>query len=242
MFRKNLTTGLSRIRNSFVIARNTAFTFKSKNIDTKEISKQLGVRYVLEGSVQRDQTECASMRNLSMARPARIFGPTGSRRILPIFSSCRIRVARIANSLRVELVNAESHCPRPQNLDAVDLTMRGWALLWQKPTRETDRTARDLFEQAVKLDPTNAEAYTGLAYSHARDFANGWPDRGPITPRLVIKPADRALAINPGNGMAAYAKGLFLTLAGQSAEAKTIVEAALQRNPNSGRVDGFSQV
>jgi len=78
----------------------------------------------------------------------------------------------------VELVNAESHCPRPQNLDAVDLTMRGWALLWQKPTRETDRTARDLFEQAVKLDPTNAEAYTGLAYSHARDFANGWPDPG----------------------------------------------------------------
>jgi hypothetical protein len=55
VFRKNLTTDLSRIRNSFVIARNTAFTFKSKNIDTKEISKQLGVRYVLEGSVQRDQ-------------------------------------------------------------------------------------------------------------------------------------------------------------------------------------------
>jgi adenylate cyclase len=52
---ENLTTDLSRIRNSFVIARNTAFTFKGKNIDTKEISKDLGVRYVLEGSVQRDQ-------------------------------------------------------------------------------------------------------------------------------------------------------------------------------------------
>ena len=51
----NLTTDLSRIRNSFVISRNTAFTFKGKNIDTKEISKELGVRYVLEGSVQRDQ-------------------------------------------------------------------------------------------------------------------------------------------------------------------------------------------
>ena len=52
---ENLTTELSRIRNSFVIARNTAFTFKGKNIDAKEISKELGVRYVLEGSVQRDQ-------------------------------------------------------------------------------------------------------------------------------------------------------------------------------------------
>ena len=54
---ENLTTELSRIRNSFVIARNTAFTFKGKNIDTKEISKELGVRYVLEGSVQRDQNQ-----------------------------------------------------------------------------------------------------------------------------------------------------------------------------------------
>ena len=52
---ENLTTDLSRIRNSFVIGRNTAFTFKGKNIDTREISKELGVRYVLEGSVQRDQ-------------------------------------------------------------------------------------------------------------------------------------------------------------------------------------------
>ena len=53
---ENLTTDLSRIRNSFVIARNTAFTFKGKNVAIKEISKDLGVRYVLEGSVQRDQS------------------------------------------------------------------------------------------------------------------------------------------------------------------------------------------
>ena len=59
---ENLTTDLSRIRNSFVIARNTAFTFKGKNIHIKEISKELGVRYVLEGSVQRDQNRCARQR------------------------------------------------------------------------------------------------------------------------------------------------------------------------------------
>ena len=59
---ENLTTDLSRIRNSFVIARNTAFTFKGKNINAKEISKELGVRYVLEGSVQRDQNHVRSQR------------------------------------------------------------------------------------------------------------------------------------------------------------------------------------
>ena len=60
---ENLTTDLSRIRDSFVIARNTAFTFKGKNVDAKEIGRELGVRYVLEGSVQRERTACASTRN-----------------------------------------------------------------------------------------------------------------------------------------------------------------------------------
>jgi adenylate cyclase len=141
-------------------------------------------------------------------------------------------VGRIANSLRVELVSAESHRSRPQNLDAVDLTMRGWDLLWRSQTRETNRAARDFFEQAVKLDPTNAEAYGGIAYSRARDFVNGWAEPGAEHHALVIEPADRALAINPGNGMAAYAKGLFLTVSGHSAEAKTVVQVALQHNPS----------
>ena len=60
---ENLTTDLSRIRDSFVIARNTAFTFKGKAVDAKEIGRELGVRYVLEGSVQRDQGRCASTCN-----------------------------------------------------------------------------------------------------------------------------------------------------------------------------------
>ena len=77
---ENLTTDLSRIPNSFVIARNTAFTYKGKNVDAKEIGKELGVRYVLEGSVQRDGTVSASTRSSSTPNPARIFGPTVSTR------------------------------------------------------------------------------------------------------------------------------------------------------------------
>ena len=91
---ENLTTDLSRIRNSFVIARNTAFTFKGKNIPTKEISKELGVRYVLEGSVQRDQNRVRVNAELSMVKPARISGPIGSRKASPISSSCKIRWLR----------------------------------------------------------------------------------------------------------------------------------------------------
>ena len=88
---ENLTTELSRIRDSFVIARNTAFTFKGRNVDAKEIGKELGVRYVLEGSVQRDQNRCASMRSSSTRNPARISGRTGSRRTWPTCSSYKIK-------------------------------------------------------------------------------------------------------------------------------------------------------
>ena len=89
---ENLTTELSRIRDSFVIARNTAFTFKGKSLDAKEIGKELGVRYVLEGSVQRDQNPRARQRAAHRrANRARISGPTASRRMWPTCSSCRIK-------------------------------------------------------------------------------------------------------------------------------------------------------
>ena len=93
---ENLTTDLSRIRNSFVIARNTAFTFKGRNIPVKEISKELGVRYVLEGSVQRDGNHVRVNARLLMARPARISGPTASRRMVGVFKLQDQVVARLA--------------------------------------------------------------------------------------------------------------------------------------------------
>ena len=92
---ENLTTDLSRIRDSFVIARNTAFTFKGKNVDAKEIGKELGVRYVLEGSVQRDENPRARQRAAHRRRNRRASsGPTGSRKTWPTCSSCKIRWSR----------------------------------------------------------------------------------------------------------------------------------------------------
>jgi len=84
-------------------------------------------------------------------------------------------VARLANALGYELVKAEaqrgSHSTNP---DAIDLTMRGWAALWQLPTKESIKSARDHFERALKLDPQNAEAMVGLAWARLRDNFYGW--------------------------------------------------------------------
>jgi adenylate cyclase len=162
---ENLTTDLSRIRNSFVIARNTAFTFKGKNIDSKEISKELGVRYVLEGSVQRDQNQVrVSARLIDGATGAHLWANRFEESITGLFKLQDEVVARLANSLGYELAKAEAQkSTHSTNPDAIDLTMRGWAAIWQQPTKESTTSARDYFERALKIDPQNAEALVGSA-------------------------------------------------------------------------------
>ena len=106
---ENLTTDLSRIRNSFVIARNTAFTFKGKSNDAKEIGRELGVRYVLEGSVQRDQDRVRVNAQLVDAESgAHLWADRFEEDLASLFMLQDQIVARLANTLRYELVKAEA--------------------------------------------------------------------------------------------------------------------------------------
>ena len=106
---ENLTTDLSRVRNSFVIARNTAFTFKGKNSDAKEVGRQLGVRYVLEGSVQREQNKVRVNAQLIDAESgAHLWADRFEEDVANLFKLQDQVVARLANTLRYELVKAEA--------------------------------------------------------------------------------------------------------------------------------------
>ena len=127
---ENLTTDLSRIRDSFVIARNTAFTFKGKAIDAKEIGKELGVRYVLEGSVQRDQNRVRVNAQLIDAQSgAHLWADRFEEDVADLFKLQDQVVARLANTLGYELIKAEAQRDvRISHPDAFDLTMRGRAL------------------------------------------------------------------------------------------------------------------
>ena len=173
---ENLTTDLSRIRDSFVIARNTAFTFKGKNIDAKEIGKELGVRYVLEGSVQRDQNRVRVNAQLIDAESgAHLWADRFEEDVADLFKLQDQVVARLANSLGYELVKAEAEKgARSKNPDAIDLAMRGWALVWQEQQQRRRRTnndaARALFEQALKIDPNEADALAGDAYTYLLEY------------------------------------------------------------------------
>ena len=138
---ENLTTELSRIKDSFVIARNTAFTYKGKSIDAKEIGKELGVRYVLEGWVQRDQNRVRVNAQLVDAESgAHLWADRFEEDIADLFKLQDQVVARLANALGYELTRAEAKKgARSANPDAVDLSMRGWTVFWrelQQPVKE----------------------------------------------------------------------------------------------------------
>jgi adenylate cyclase len=122
---ENLTTDLSRVRNSFVIARNTAFAFKGKSIDAKQIGKDLGVRYVLEGSVQRDQNRVRVNAHLIDAESgAHLWADRFEESLADLFKLQDQVVARLANALRYELVKAEADRRAIQNPDAIDFSTR----------------------------------------------------------------------------------------------------------------------
>jgi adenylate cyclase len=233
---ENLTTDLSRIRNSFVIARNTAFTFKGKSIDAKEIGKQLGVRYVLEGSVQRDQNRVRVNAQLIDAETgAHLWADRFEEDVVDLFKLQDQVVARLANALNYELVRAEAETgAHSKNPDVIDLDMRGWSLFYQvaiRPDKDTINAARASFEQALKIDPNDADALAGEAICYGVEyfyFANPETDYD----AKVIGQADRAIALAPDTMAAYWAKSIQLFFSHRFDEALRTTDAGLAINPN----------
>ncbi len=232
---ENLTTDLSRIRNSFVIARNTAFTFKGKNIDTKEISKELGVRYVLEGSVQRDQNRVrVNAQLIDGETGAHLWADRFEEGLADVFKLQDQVVARLANALGYELVKAEAEKDaRSQNPDAIDLAMRGKALLWPPFTKDKTDAAHALFEEALKFDPNSSDALAGDAYTHAVEFAFGSKNSEIDYDAKILGQADRSITLDRNNMQAYVAKSLYLLVSSRPNDAFRAADAGLMVDPNS---------
>jgi TolB-like protein/DNA-binding winged helix-turn-helix (wHTH) protein len=237
---ENLTTELSRVHNSFVIARNTAFTFKDKNLDAKAIGKELGVRYVLEGSVQRDANRVRVNAQLIDAESgAHLWADRFEEDVVDLFKLQDEVVARLARTLQVELINAEAQRSlhdRPRNPDALDLTMRGFSILNQSFTKANNYEARGLFDQALTLDPTSADALAGAAFADVGAYANGWYDESAdLLYTRATQRTNQALLLNPDQASAHYTKALLIMFkANDAVSANQVIaesEAALRADP-----------
>ena len=242
---EDLTTDLSRLPGSLVIARNSAFTYKNKAVDPKQVGRELGVRYVLEGSVRRSGNEVRVNAQLIDAETgAHLWADRFDSDLADLGQLQNEITGRIASSLNVELIEAESRRSlqeRPDNPDAVDLTMRGLAVWWRPRSKENNIEARALIERALRLDPKYPEALAGLAVTHATDVGNGFSEAPEDQLRQAEDAAARALAIDSNHALAHYARGIVLMLQsrfektaqqGRFEEAILAYKAALAANPN----------
>jgi TolB-like protein/class 3 adenylate cyclase len=164
---ETLTTDLSRIDGMFVIARNTAFTYKDKAIDAKQLGRDLGVRYVLEGSVQHDGTRLrVNIQLVDADSGAHLWAERFDRAAGDLFEMQDEIVTRVARALDVELATAEARRAgrsRSADRDALDLFFCGWAVFNRGQSPEDLLRAEQLFERALATEADNVRALVGLA-------------------------------------------------------------------------------
>jgi TolB-like protein/class 3 adenylate cyclase/Tfp pilus assembly protein PilF len=162
---ESLTTDLSRINGSFVIARNTAFTFKGKAMDVQKLGRELNVRYLLEGSVQRGGNRLrVNVQLIDVETGNHLWAERFDKPIADLFDMQDEIVSSLANALNAQLIEAEARrAERSLRPDAMDLSFQG-SSCWNKGmTAEQMAQARGFFERALTLDPGNMEALVGMA-------------------------------------------------------------------------------
>jgi TolB-like protein/DNA-binding winged helix-turn-helix (wHTH) protein len=229
-----LTTDLSHIADSFVIARNTAFTYKGKAVDAREIGRELGVRYVLEGSVQRSANQVRINAQLIDAETgSHLWAESFDRERGDLFALQDEITKRIARTLNLQLLTIEARRGerRGTSADAMDYAMRAAALSLQPDSKENYRKTAELFERALQLDEHLPRALTGMAnVLTSRVF-----DEFSETPEDDLRRADelvsRALAIDLNDAYAHHMKGNILRAQKHYDEAIVEYETAIALSP-----------
>jgi len=230
----DLTTDLSRLAHMLVISRNTAFTYRNKAVDTKQIGRELGVRYLLEGSVQRSGNEVRiSAQLIDAATDTHLWAERFDRDTGDLFALQNEVTGWIRNTLNLELMAAEAARPA-EHPDALDYIFRGRALFFGKsPSRENFAESISLFAHALALDPQSAEAQTHLAGVLVTRVVASMTDSAAADLARAEGLVDQALAASPRSSYAHYVKGTVLRAQNRWEEAVPEFETALTLNRNS---------
>ena len=235
----DLTTDLSRISGSFVIARNTAFTYKGKSVDVKQIGRELGVRYVIEGSVRRtgDQVQ-VNVQLIDAESGAHVWADRFDTDRQDLAEAQSEITGRLARSLSVELVRdvgRRIEQEKEVSSNVRDLVMRGWTQWYRPQSKANFQEAQQTFEQALALDPRSADAKIGLGAVLVQIVANGWSSSIKQDESRSEQLLLDALAQDSNSSMAHYAMGRLRYLENRLAEAHAEFEAAVALDRNNWR-------
>jgi TolB-like protein/Tfp pilus assembly protein PilF len=229
---EDLTTDLSRITDMLVISRNTAFTYKNTPIDSKQIGRELGVRYLLEGSVQRSGNRVRVTTQLIDAESdTHLWAERFDREVGDLFALQDDVTRRIAIALNLEIIGAEA-CRPTERPDALDYILRGRAASLRPPSREKYSEAINLNEQALALDPRSFAAQSYLATALTARVLDNMTDTASADIARAKAPAAQALASSPRSPLAHFAQGQVLRAQRRAEEAMSEYEIVIALNRN----------
>ena len=239
---ESIITTLSKIRDLFVIARNSSFTYKGKPVKVQKVAEDLGVRYVLEGSVQRTVDRVRITAQLIDAtRGHHIWSERYDRDLKDIFTIQDDITMEILKAMHVELLSGEQARLWVKygtaNLKAYEKFLQA-RFHFYRGTKEDNARARQLYEEAIALDTGYVGAYASLGWTHFFDARFGWSDSRVNSVKIAFKYAQKAIALDDTLDYCYTLLGAIYFLKGQHEKAISEGERALALNPNGAHVYG----
>jgi adenylate cyclase len=239
---EDIITNLSRNHSFFVISRSTSFTFKGPAIDVGKVARELGVRYVLEGSVRRAGNRLRITAQLIDASSSHhLWADRYDRELADVFAVQDEIARNITGAIAPGIISAEiQHAQRkdPSQLDAWDRTVRAhWHI--RRFTRDDLAEARHLLSEAIALDPANSMALSDLAFARHFEAVFGWGDEPAESHARLGEAARKAVAIDESDAMAHTSLAIFDLFSGRHEEARRRLNRALDLDPNSMFARGY---
>jgi adenylate cyclase len=238
---EDIITALSRLRWFFVIARNSTFSYKGKPVDVKQIGRELGVRYILEGSIRKIGNRVRITAQLiNAATGAHLWAERYDRDLTDIFALQDEITQSVTAAIEPKLVEAESvhfQGRSPEDLDAWDLVMRAVASFWRMTAAESE-AAIDMLQLAVQRYPNYAPAQSMLAFALLVSDHVGWAPAGKPY-RLAAELAHRAAELDDNDPWAHLALGYLAFTVRYTDDAVREFQRALDLNPNFAAAYGY---
>ena len=239
---EDIITELSRFRYIFVIARTTSFTYKGKSVDIREVGRELGVRYVLEGSVRRIGDRVRITAQLIEASTGNhIWAERYDRDLEDIFSVQDEITTQVAGSILPEVLSAEMQRARQKPAESLDVWNYAVRARWHvlRLTREDNAEAKRLFGKALELEPNYVPALAFLVYCHICDVLFGWSQAPPESITEARRLARQAASLDENDPWVQCALGLTEFIAKDPDTAIAHYRKAIELNPNFALAYGY---
>jgi TolB-like protein len=238
---EDIITALSKLRWFFVIARNSSFIYKGRAVHMKQVAEELGVGYVVEGSVRRggDRVRITAQLN-DAATGSHIWAERYDRELADVFAVQDEITEAIVAAIEPQLYAAENFRAArkpPDSLDAWDLLMRGLSHYW-RVTRQDNVAAQALLEKAVAIDPNYGRALGVFATSHTFGAHMGWEHMTAVAP-IAERAAQKAILADSEDPWAHLALGSVYLFARRFEDSLAEFETALRLNPNFSLAQGY---